>query len=66
MASLVTYKYIKQNPDIMEYIRRADKTLEAMARLKPKDIREFMLIPGVSQKKAEKYGKIFIDHINKQ
>lgn len=30
MASLVTYKYIKQNPDIMEYILRADKTLEAM------------------------------------
>jgi len=30
MASLVTYKYIKQNPDIMEYIQRADKTLEAM------------------------------------
>ena len=30
MASLVTYKYIKQNPDIMEYIRRADKTLEVM------------------------------------
>ncbi|MCM1529536.1 MAG: HD domain-containing protein [Alistipes sp.] len=30
MASNVTYKYIKQNPDIMEYIWRADKTLEAM------------------------------------
>lgn len=30
MASLVTYKYIKQNPDIMEYIRRADKALEAL------------------------------------
>lgn len=30
MASNVTYKYIKQNPDIMEYIRRADETLEAM------------------------------------
>ncbi|MBQ3947123.1 MAG: HD domain-containing protein [Ruminococcus sp.] len=29
MPSLVTYKYIKQNPDIMEYIRRADKALEA-------------------------------------
>lgn len=29
MASFVTYKYIKQNPDIMEYIRRADKALEA-------------------------------------
>ncbi|MCD8187480.1 MAG: HD domain-containing protein [Ruminococcus sp.] len=29
MASVVTYKYIKQNPDIMEYIRRADKALEA-------------------------------------
>jgi len=30
MASLVTYKYIKQNPDIMEYIRRADSALEAL------------------------------------
>ena len=29
MSSIVTYKYIKQNPDIMEYIRRADKCLEA-------------------------------------
>lgn len=29
MASVVTYKYIKQNPDIMEYITRADKALEA-------------------------------------
>lgn len=29
MPSIVTYKYIKQNPDIMEYIRRADKALEA-------------------------------------
>ncbi|MDE5946765.1 MAG: HD domain-containing protein [Oscillospiraceae bacterium] len=29
MASIVTYKYIKQNPDIMEYIRRADKALKA-------------------------------------
>ncbi len=30
MASHVTYKYIKENADIMEYIRRADETLEAM------------------------------------
>lgn len=30
MATVVTYKYIKQNPDIMEYIRRADKTLESL------------------------------------
>ena len=29
MSSNVTYKYIKQNPDIMEYIRRADRALEA-------------------------------------
>lgn len=29
MASIVTYKYIKQNPDIMEYIQRADKALAA-------------------------------------
>ena len=43
-----------------------DKTLESMARNRPKDERELMLIPGVSQKKAEKYGKIFLDHINKE
>ena len=30
MASHVTYKYIKENADIMEYIRRADETLEGM------------------------------------
>lgn len=29
MSSIVTYKYIKQNPDIMEYIRRSDKALES-------------------------------------
>ena len=29
MASIVTYKYIKQNPDIMEYIKRADQSLKA-------------------------------------
>ena len=28
MSSIVTYKYIRQNPDIMEYIRRADHALE--------------------------------------
>ena len=33
MASKVTYKYIKQNPDIMEYIRRADQALEALEML---------------------------------
>ena len=43
-----------------------DKTLESMARLKPKDEKELLLIPGVGQKKAEKYGKLFLDHINKQ
>ncbi|MGN0591823.1 MAG: HD domain-containing protein [Ruminococcus sp.] len=30
MASIVTYDYIRRNPDIMEYIRRADKALEAL------------------------------------
>ncbi len=43
-----------------------DKTLESMARYKPKDERELLLIPGVGQKKAEKYGKCFLDHINKE
>ena len=42
-----------------------DKTLETMARLKPKDEKELLLIPGVGQKKAEKYGKLFLHHINK-
>ena len=35
MSSIVTYKYIKQNPDIMEYIRRADKSLEAQGYTEP-------------------------------
>ncbi len=43
-----------------------DKTLESMARFKPKDEKELLLIPGVGQKKAEKYGKIFLKHINKE
>ena len=43
-----------------------DKTLESMARYKPKDERELLLIPGVGQKKAEKYGKYFLAHINKE
>ncbi len=30
MASIVTYDYIRKNPDIMEYIRRADQALEAI------------------------------------
>ncbi len=30
MASNVTYEYIRRNPDIMEYIRRADKSLAAI------------------------------------
>lgn len=30
LASVVTYKYIRQNPDIMTYIKRADKALEAI------------------------------------
>jgi len=30
MSSTVTYKYIRQNPDIMEYILRSDSALKAM------------------------------------
>ena len=30
MASYVTYSYIRQNPDIREYIKRADMALEAI------------------------------------
>lgn len=30
MASHVTYAYIRQNPDIREYIRRADMSLAAI------------------------------------
>lgn len=29
MSSIVTYKYVKQSPDIMTYIRRADEALAA-------------------------------------
>lgn len=30
MSSIVTYKYIKQNPDIMTYIRKADEALATL------------------------------------
>ena len=30
MSSIVTYKYIKQNPDIMTYIRKSDEALETL------------------------------------
>ncbi|MDE6021074.1 MAG: HD domain-containing protein [Ruminococcus sp.] len=30
MASNVTYEYIRRNPDVLEYVRRADKVLEAI------------------------------------
>ena len=59
-------KDIANKSGMPAFVIFTDKTLESMARYKPKDEKELLLIPGVGQKKAEKYGKIFLQHINRK
>ena len=59
-------KDIANKSGMPAFVIFTDKTLESMARYKPKDEKELLLIPGVGQKKAEKYGKIFLRHINRK
>ncbi len=47
------------------YIVLADKVLHSLASIKPKTVEEFGNIPGIGEFKKNKYGKIFVDAINK-
>ncbi len=62
-------KELAQKSSIPAFIIFSDATLIAMAAQKPKTEREFLALPGVSNKKYDKYGPQFIklicDHIAK-
>ncbi len=58
-------KIVARSAGMPDFVIFTDKTLEAMARYKPKDIKELLKLPGITMAKAEKYGKHFIDAIKK-
>lgn len=47
------------------YIVLSDKVLHSLATIRPHTIDEFGEIPGIGEFKKQKYGKIFVDEINK-
>lgn len=58
-------KIVARSAGMPDFVIFTDKTLEAMARYKPKDIKELLKLPGITMNKAEKYGKHFIEAIKK-
>ncbi len=58
-------KIVARSAGMPDFVIFTDKTLEAMARYKPKDLKELLKLPGITINKAEKYGKHFIEAIKK-
>lgn len=58
-------KIVARSAGMPDFVIFTDKTLEAMAKYKPKDIGELLKLPGITTNKAEKYGRHFIDAIKK-
>ena len=58
-------KIVARSAGMPDFVIFTDKTLEAMAKYKPKDVKELLKLPGITMAKAEKYGKHFIDAIRK-
>ena len=52
--------------DVPAYIIFTDKVLSELAEVKPTNISSFMLINGVGEHKAHKYGKAFVELIRKE
>lgn len=48
------------------YIILSDNSLRELATIKPKNIEQFGLIHGIGEFKKQKYGKIFLNEINRQ
>ena len=46
------------------YVVFHDKTLQAMAQKRPKQLKDFSRLPGVGERKLEKYGLDFLEVIN--
>ena len=57
-------KFVEEQK-IPAYIILSDKTLRLIANKRPTTIEEFGLISGIGEYKKEKYGKDFVDEINK-
>lgn len=58
-------RVVARSAGMPDFVIFTDKTLEAMAKYKPKDIKELIKIPGMTMSKAEKYGKHFLEAIKK-
>ncbi len=58
-------KMVARSAGMPDFVIFTDKTLEAMAKYKPKDLKELLKLPGITLSKAEKYGKHFIEAIRK-
>lgn len=58
-------RVVARSVGMPDFVIFTDKTLETMARYKPTDINELLKLPGVTLNKAEKYGKHFLDAIQK-
>jgi len=56
-------KYIADAKGLPAYIVFSDKTLRAMARLRPTDSAGLLRCPGVGEAKLAAYGKVFLDAI---
>ncbi len=58
-------KMVARTAGMPDFVIFTDKTLEAMAKYKPRDLKELLKLPGITLSKAEKYGKHFIEAIKK-
>ncbi len=58
-------KMVARTAGMPDFVIFTDKTLEAMAKYKPRDLKELLKLPGITISKAEKYGKHFIEAIKK-
>ncbi len=58
-------KMVARAAGMPDFVIFTDKTLEAMAKYKPRDLKELLKLPGITLSKAEKYGKHFIEAIKK-
>lgn len=54
---------LAQQQGVPPYVIFHDSTLQAMALLMPRSVHEFGTLPGVGERKREKYGSVFLDVI---
>ena len=57
-------RVLAQEQGVPPYIIFHDSTLQEMAALMPRSLDEFGTLPGVGERKREKYGPVFLDLIS--